>query len=287
MIYMDSCCLMDNAVNQTLRNASAMVAFIQGYSFFLSTVSASTMMRFRDFITLRLLDPSTQVAVFNDNSAELFIRASYFADNFMLAPPFAAQPDSVEPGLGFRLSVAAEAQVTVPNIMTPVTARLVSDLQASSDLAVDAVWQGHVTAGGIMVAARVDAIAGDLSRGESLTLHLEPEPQAGAAGLVLPVVAAILIDDPDDPRRDLPYLLGRVRAVRDAVAASGRSATGPAVRHGVLVVIILPEDRLDDAIWPGAAPAATPAAARTARLAAANGWANPLGIVFATNPRPA
>jgi hypothetical protein len=244
-------------------------------------------MRFRDFITLRLLEPSTQVAVFDSNCAEFFVRASYFADNFNFEPPFAAQPDNVEPGLGFRLPVVAEAQVTVPNFMAPVTARLQSDLPAPSELRVDAVWQGHVTAGGTMVAARVDAVSGGLLSGESLSLHLKPEPQPGVAGLVLPIVAAILIDDPDDARRDLPYLLGRVRAVREAVAASGKSASGPAVRHGVLVVIIVPEDRLDDAIWPGAAPGATPADARIARLAAANRWANPLGIVFAANTRPA
>ncbi len=244
-------------------------------------------MRFRDFLTLRLLEPSTQVTVFDGKCAEFFVRASYFAENFNVEPPFVAVPDNVEPGLGFLLPVVLDAQVTVPNFMAPVMARLQSDLPAPSDLRVDAVWQGHVTAAGTMVAARVDAISGGVTRGESLSLHLTPVPQAGPPGLVLPIVAGIVIDDPEDAQRDLPHLLGRVRVVRAAVAASGKSVSGPAVRHGVLVVIIVPEDRLDDAIWPGAAPGATPAEARTARLAAANRWANPLGIVFAANARPA
>lgn len=248
-------------------------------------------MRFRDAVILRLLDPDMRDGVLDGAAAEALALAAFPSDAVALEPPFVATAASVEPGLALDVSATGSLQAILPNQPAPVTARFELDAPAGrAPVVVDALWHGSVSAVGASAPARIDRVAGSLTGGEpgAFNLHFQPEGDLAPRPMALAITAAILVDDPEDADRGLGALFARLRRARSALAAAHvlPPGTRPAPRPDIPVVLIMPEARLDDALWPGAAPAAPASAARAQRLARGNAWSTGLGIVLATGANP-
>ena len=122
-------------------------------------------------------------------------------------------------------------------------------------------------------------------RPAALQVHFDTTVAPGPPSpVLLPLAAAVLIRDPATPDFSLEALVCTSKLAQRHLETLGAERPADAAlpaRQPITVVWLVPDTWFDDPDWPGGDPAATPAANRALRAAAAASWLAAEGIAIA------
>jgi hypothetical protein len=245
--------------------------------------------KFVDGILHRFLDLSGQERLLDEAAAESLASAAYYTDRMALGGPFTIAVERVEPGVMVEERVEGEAQSLLAGSMQTSSTRFqLQGLSLGQPMIVDLLWHGAVIGNLNESSGRVAAVEGTLTdKAEPpLTLVIERTAPDASSPVSLPITAAILIDrSPAGDQQSISELIAIARRLRRAAVQSGLIPSPPSGlprKPDLPVIIVIPDQRLQDSRWPGAAPGDAPDTARAKQLARANSWASQSGIVFIT-----
>jgi hypothetical protein len=247
---------------------------------------------FEDATVVRLADPATRGALFDDASLEQICRAGYDAAALALEGPFGPVFDDLH--LGF----SDDPPATVDGAWSRAGGTDRTELQLRvhglglAPARVDAVWRGAISAhatppAGIVSAADTrwgpagsDGGSAQRTVNGTVTLQFTSTGPATPVPVLLPLAALVLVRDVGV---SIAQLLADSNAVRERLDATGLERTTPPglpVSHPVVVVWVVPSAMFDDPDWPGGA-GGQPDAERAARREAAGRWLADQGIGLA------
>jgi hypothetical protein len=242
---------------------------------------------FVDQTIVRLADPATRPAVFDQVALEQLVAAAYDSSTMAAQGPFGATFDE------FRLGVAAAPLGALEGTWNPVGG--VDRTEAHFRVAglgngalprVDALWRGAIVARFARGGEPITSVTTTIPDGETIEAEIAfaaPQP-ASASPLPLPIAAALLIRDSGG--LSVAQLLADSKSVRERLTQYGIQRSPDStlrLREPLVVVWIVPETLFDDADWPGG-DAGSASQRRAARRAAAGAWLAREGIGMAATP---
>jgi hypothetical protein len=263
---------------------------------------------FVDGVLVRLADPGTRAAVFDDASLAHLVQAAYDTEAMPVAPPYAAVFDELTLGFAAAPVTLAEGEWLGSGGTTRTELRVRLHGLGGSALRIDALWRGNLVVRTSTARDRVEdldvavpafdvdpQIIADLGALPTDPALLETErrtrlvarlraglhpPAAPPTPRQLPFAAAVLIRDQGFSLADLLVETRLVRARAEELGLDVPAPDDVRRRHRVVAVWVVPIETFDDDGWPGG-DTGTDAQKRAARFARAGQWLARSGIGLA------
>ena len=241
-----------------------------------------------DQVLLRLADPAARPGLLTADALLQLATVCYAIDPATVTGPTTAAYDRVDLAVPVPADTTATARIMRAGDALPWDVVATWDSGRGPAPGADAVLVAQLAvraarAGGTI--ERLDpatpVLAGDRATlGLRMTMSEPPDP-AAAPPLVLPVVVAVLVADPNASPRDL--LRATAAARRAALPYPLREAPqdAPPRRTDRCVCWLMPATAFDDDGWPGAT-GGNAEAKRAARLGAARAWLATTGVAVVT-----
>lgn len=241
-------------------------------------------MTFEDRVLVRLANPGTRAAVFDQDSLEQLVEAAYDGAALGVQGPYAADFAEFRVGVPVRPLGAVEGSWSPTGAIDRTEARFrVSGLGGAGTTRIDALWRGAVVGRFALGGEPVTSVRTATPDAETVETTVTYAPAAPVAAFPrpLPIVAALLVRGAGT---SIASLLAETAAARELLGTFGleRSTNGgPRPRNPLVVCWVVPPDTFDDPDWPGAAGGMSAAQARAARRASAGTWLAREGIGLA------
>ena len=242
-------------------------------------------MDFEDQVLVRLADPTTRDAVFDQDALAAVAAAGY--DHPELEGPYQAGFDDLELAVDLQAQVRADGYWQRAGDPASTDLRLsISGLGAQPSPGLTALWRGSVVARMAVATAPVTDVGVAQPGGEQLDLRVGfAATPTTTLPRSLPVTVAVLARDVGT---SLTALLAHTVSLRQRLQDAGREpAPDPALRRrfGVVVAWVVPAAVFDDDGWPGG-ETGTPQERAQARRLAASGWLSGQGVALAVLDPP-
>lgn len=251
-------------------------------------------MRSADQILARLADPVARGALLGPAELDRIAAVCYEVDPAGFTGPTTAVYDSLDLIVSPALRLAVRGRWSRLGDPMASEGQWQLDWPGDGSPYADAVWAGHLAvrtggADGVITAAAGSwsaMSAAEQTAGVQVTYAAPPIPALADPPAVLPVLVAFHVADAADfSLRALLQATARSRRALEATDSGYTTASPPVgapqrIRRSC-ACWLLPPEVFDDAGWPvgGAGPAGTPDQQRAARLAAAQAWLAPHGVV--------
>ncbi|HEX8067515.1 MAG TPA: hypothetical protein VF520_13435 [Thermoleophilaceae bacterium] len=250
-----------------------------------------------DQTLVRLADPATRAALFDQASLAHVVAAAYDVGRMPVEGPYEVAFDELRVGVVADAPTAVHGGWTGPGASERTQAILsVTGLPGSLAPRLDAIWRGSVIARATppadVIASADTAWAGDATgapqASTAMTVTFASQP-AAPARTELPVVVALLVRD---VAASVAELLAQGAILRSRLESLGVGGTVDAAlpqRHRLVIAWVVPLAMFDDAGWPGAKSGSTSRTAHSARRDTAARWLAEQGIALIAAPstRPA
>jgi hypothetical protein len=250
---------------------------------------------FEDRVLVRLADPTTRAAVFDQPGLEATVRAAYDADTMGISGPYEPVFDELRLGMAVPPSGSLNGSWRVTGAAEQTDAQFqLAGIGSDPPVRVDALWSGSIVARFALVGEPITAVSGSWApvgangtiERNQMEVGFAAPVSAGETLEPLALLAAVLIRD--SSAFSLAQLLDDSKSIRERMLANGlalSTSNGTRPRQRLVVVWVLDGAIFADADWPGATAGQTPDQAQAARRAAASNWLADEGIgLVATAP---